>query len=97
MLFVAQLWKYIDGKLENKNGNWMYMEETWTLSNESNSEEGEVVVIRDSIGRGLKVDLDIKGMNFKVKHKTFHIIFAMPNYFVLKTYRKRKGQMVLSS
>jgi hypothetical protein len=28
MLFVAQLWRYNGERLENKNGDWMYKEET---------------------------------------------------------------------
>ena len=32
----------------------MYMEETWILSNENETEEGQVVTIRDAHGRGLK-------------------------------------------
>ena len=32
------------------------MEETWILSNENKTEEGQVVTIRDAHGRGLKVD-----------------------------------------
>ena len=35
MLFVAQLWKYNSERLESKNGDWMYMEETWLLPNEN--------------------------------------------------------------
>ena len=31
MLFVAQLWKYNGQRLESKQGDWMYMEETWIL------------------------------------------------------------------
>ena len=45
---------YSDEKLMNKNGDWMYMEETWILSNENETEEGQVVTIRDAHGRGLK-------------------------------------------
>ena len=47
----------------------MYMEERWILSNENNTEEGQVVDIRDSLGRGLKLDLNGRGMNLKIKHK----------------------------
>ena len=36
MLTVAQLWKQNGDRLENKNGVWMYMEETWILPNENN-------------------------------------------------------------
>ena len=42
VLFVAQLWKQINGKLENKNGPWMYMEETWILPNENTTNEDQV-------------------------------------------------------
>ena len=69
MLFVAQLWKDSDESLENKNGDWMYMENTWILSNKTNTEEGQVVNIRDSLGRGLKLDSNGRGMNFKIKQK----------------------------
>ena len=30
-IFLAQLWKYNGERLESKNGEWMYMEETWIL------------------------------------------------------------------
>ena len=39
MLIVAQLWKQNGDKLENKNGIWMYMEETWILPNEITTNE----------------------------------------------------------
>ena len=47
----------------------MYMEETWILSNKNKTEEGQVIEIRDSIGRGLKRAPNSRGMNLKVKHK----------------------------
>ena len=42
MLTVAQLWKQNGDRLENKNGVWMYMEETWILPNENTSNEDQV-------------------------------------------------------
>ena len=39
MLIVAQLWKQNGDRLENKNGVWMYMEETWILPNENKKNE----------------------------------------------------------
>ena len=39
MLIVAQLWKQNGDRLENKNGVWMYMEETWILPNENTTKE----------------------------------------------------------
>ena len=42
MLIVAQLWKQNGDKLENKNGIWMYMEETWILPNENTTNEDQV-------------------------------------------------------
>ena len=42
MLIVAQLWKQNGDRLENKNGIWMYMEETWILPNENTTNEDQV-------------------------------------------------------
>ena len=42
MLIVAQLWKQNGDRLENKNGVWMYMEETWILPNENTTNEDQV-------------------------------------------------------
>ena len=42
MLIVAQLWKQNGNRLKNKNGVWMYMEETWILPNENAKEEDQV-------------------------------------------------------
>ena len=42
MLIVAQLWKQNGDRLGNKNGAWMYMEETWTLPNENTTNEDQV-------------------------------------------------------
>ena len=42
MLTVAQLWKQNGDRLENKNGVWMYMEETWILPNENTTNEDQV-------------------------------------------------------
>ena len=42
MLTVAQLWKQNGDRLENKNGVWMYMEETWILPNENTKKEDQV-------------------------------------------------------
>ena len=69
MLFVAQLWKQINGKLENKNGHWMYMEETWILPNETKTndllEEANLQVIKNTLGRVLKANSDSKGILLK--------------------------------
>ena len=55
-------------RLENKNGHWMYMKDTWILP-DVNKTKGQV--IRNSLGKVLKVDLgrqgDSKGMNLKPK------------------------------
>ena len=37
--FLAQLWKQNGDKLENKNGDWMYMKEKWILPNEDQAGE----------------------------------------------------------
>ena len=42
ILIVAQLWKQNGDRLENKNGVWMYKDETWILPNE-NTTDGELV------------------------------------------------------
>ena len=52
MLFAAQLWKQNGDRLHNKNGDWMYMEETWSLPNENTTKEdqvGELVRIKHNI------------------------------------------------
>ena len=49
MLIVAQLWKQNGDRLENKNGVWMYMEETWILPNEKEGQVGELVRIKHNI------------------------------------------------
>ena len=64
MLFVAQLWKQNGDRLENKNGDWMYMGETWILLDENNL-AGQV--LRDSLGRVLKAKSDSKGTHLKLK------------------------------
>jgi hypothetical protein len=53
------LWKYDSGRLKNKNGDWMFMEKTWTFTNENGKKKGQV--IRDSFGRVLKVDSEDLG------------------------------------
>ena len=45
-------------KLENKNGHWMYMGDTWILPDE-NKTKGQV--IRNSLGKVLRVDLGRQG------------------------------------
>ena len=66
MIFVAQLWKYTSGRLENKNGHWMYMEETWSLPNKSSKTERQV--IKDSLGKVLTVQSNNKGMPLKIQN-----------------------------
>ena len=72
MLFLAQLWKYNGERLENKNGDWIYLEETWMLPNEEKNiflqVQGEA--IRNSLGSVLKVNGNGKGMYLKLKHNT---------------------------
>ena len=67
--FLAQLWKYNGERLENKNGNWMYLNQTWILPQPVTSEkeiEDEKKSygheIRDSLGSVLKANLEDKGM-----------------------------------
>ena len=80
MIFVAQLWKYTSGRLENKNGHWMYVEETWSLQNKSSTSEGQV--IKDSLGKVLTVQSYSKGMHLKLlKHK---IILNSCNLLVMR-------------
>ena len=59
MLFVAQLWKYIGERLENKNGDWMFMRETWILPIEDEKNEGQA--IRNFLGSVLNAYSD-RGM-----------------------------------
>ena len=76
MVFVAQLWKYTSGKLENKNGHWMYMEETWILSNESSTSEG--LIIKDSFESVLKVLSNDRGMHLMILHIGHFLTFKHP-------------------
>ena len=76
MIFVAQLWKYNGERLENKNGEWKYLEETWILPNENKTNEGQA--IRNSLGSVLKVDSN-KGMHLKLKYNT--ILYSTSIYF----------------
>ena len=64
MIFAAQLWKDNSGRLENKNGDWMYLEATWILPNETKTKDLPEV-IRNTLGRVLKVDLQSKSMHLK--------------------------------
>ena len=59
MLFVAQLWKQNGDRLENKNGDWMYMGQTWIFPGG--------LVLKDSLGRVLKAKSDSIGMYLKLK------------------------------
>ena len=59
MLFIAQLWKYNGGRLENKNGDWMYMRETWILPIED--KENEDFELRNFQGNSLNAYLDSRG------------------------------------
>ena len=66
------MWKFNSERLENKNGDWLYLQETWIVPNEDKKNEGEV--IRNSLGKTLKVDSDkdsyldlgSKGMQLKL-------------------------------
>ena len=56
MLIVAQLWKQNGDRLENKNGVWMYMEETWILPNENTTNEDQVgELVRKTISKAVGV------------------------------------------
>ena len=65
MLFVAQLWKQNGDRLENKNGDWMYMGQTWIFPGG--------LVLKDSLGRVLKAKSDSIGMHLKLKAGTIHL------------------------
>ena len=55
MLIVAQLWKQNGDRLENKNGVWMYMEETWILPNENTTKEDQIgELVRKTISKSSK-------------------------------------------
>ena len=73
IIFAAQLWKDNGERLENKNGDWMYMDETWILPNETKTEDipkGQKImegqVIRNTLGRVLIAKRDSKGMPLKL-------------------------------
>ena len=70
MIFVAQLWKYNGERLENKNGDWMYLEETWILPKENEKNEHEA--IRNSLGKILKVENNDRGMHL-THHKFVYV------------------------
>ena len=77
MFIIAQLWKYNNGRLENKNGDWMYMEETWILPSENKTkgiQEGQV--IRNSLFPSfvLKADSNSRGNHLKLQLKTSCIV-----------------------
>ena len=55
-IFLAQLWKYNGERLESKNGEWMYMEETW---------ETWILPVRKASKRGLA-----KLFSYKTKKAT---------------------------
>ena len=103
MIFAAQLWKDNGGRLENKNGDWMYMEETWILPTiidrnkillfqnlnlnsevefDELSDNARGQVIKNTIGKVLKVNLVSKGMDLKLlKHNK---ILNSENLLVLR-------------
>ena len=68
MFIVAQLWKQNNDRLENKNGVWMYMEETWILPYENETKKGQTIRnwLGRALGRVLKVKRDSRGMNLKI-------------------------------
>ena len=74
MIFVAQLWKYNDERLVNKNGDWMYLEKTWILPNED--EENESEAIRNTLGSVLNLDSNLEGMHLKNKYNTILYTFT---------------------
>ena len=69
------MWKYNGERLENKNGDWLYLQETWIVPNEDKKNEGEV--IRNSLGKTLKVDLDSKGMQLKLFNTNLYFFFSL--------------------
>ena len=66
MCFLAQLWKDNSGRLENKNGDWMYMEETWIFSEDESEYIGQV--IKNTLGRVLKANTLTKSMYLTLQH-----------------------------
>ena len=68
------MWKYNGERLENKNGDWMYLEETWILPNEDKKNKDEA--IRNFDGRVLELDSNLKGMHLKLKHNIHSHIFS---------------------
>ena len=54
MFFVAQLWKYNSGRLENKNGDWMYLRETWILPNETKAKDSPLGQITQNQGQVIR-------------------------------------------
>ena len=71
MIFAAQLWKENSGRLENKNGDWMYMGERWILPGVEGQNLGEGQVIRNTHGKVLKAS---EGMHFTLKQKTIFTV-----------------------
>ena len=59
------MWKYDGERLENKNGDWLYLQETWILSFEDKQNEGEATI--NFHGKILKVDSNDKGMHLKLR------------------------------
>ena len=90
--FAAQLWKDNSGRLENKNGGWMYMDDTWILPDETKTKDfplsmyGQNIekggVISNTLGRVLIANFYNKGTHLKLlKHKT---ILQSRNLLVLR-------------
>ena len=69
------MWKYDGERLENKNGDWIYLQETWKFLpsedkdiyslSEDEQKKGEAIVNSD--GKILKLDSNNKGMHLKLR------------------------------
>ena len=75
-VFLAQLWKHNGQILENKNGDWKYLKETWILPQSLTSEKkikeeekSDGFLIPDSLGSVLTANMDDTGTYSIVPHK----------------------------
>ena len=66
------MWKYDGERLENKNGDWLYLQETWTLSFVDKQNEGEAIV--NSHGKMLKVNSNDEGMHLKLRYTQHNVV-----------------------
>ena len=87
MFLPAQLWKYENTKLKNKNGAWIYGAKTWTLPQEGvvgpieDTASGEVLTIKKD---GNEVILEVKEQPITEEQGWLRGTTIMNGHFTLK-------------